>query len=666
MNKGAAGDCLPCVAGEYCPLGTITPLECPPGKYCTAGTDTPTNCDAGTFNQQNRIGAQGDWVACPKGHYWAAGTIQPTRCPIGTYRATTGGTQLSDCTSCPQGKAWPFEATTDVNSAVDWAAGHYCPQGTQYPHDNPCAAGKFSDSTSNSQASDCGDWPEGYGCSAGANTLSNPPVICAAGHYCPTGSDTTTKFQWPAGTYSSSTGLKASSECLVCPAGQYCTIGSLSPSGTWSAGHWCPEGSQTATQNACAAGTFSASTGLKTSNECTVCPLGSICATTGMTASVEWAAGTYGSQTGLGAGGTTWTACPAGHYCVQGSTEPTVCGKGKYSPISTVSAAGCLKCTAGKYCPYDATTDTGLIDWDAGFICNIVGGDTGVAEVPYHPQYSCPVGEYCAQGVAAGTKCPLGTYNPVAGKTVVGDCIQVPAGYYADTLGTSSIDSNVCPAGYFCLAGATSSKTNPCPEGTYRSLTGAKQKSDCAVCPTGYYCGENTVTPIECPQGYYCENGVSAPVKCPKGYYGADSRLRAASDCTIWPQGRYCSQAGLSEPDGLCDPQYYCGSGSTSPAPPTRRRGLQTGGVCPAGGYCEQGSKYPTRCPPGKFSTLPGQDEASDCGDCTAGHYCIGTINPTTSGQWYAGYYWVAGSQIPTQHIAQPGKQLRKILIWIE
>ena len=125
---------------------------------------------------------------------------------------------------------------------------------------------------------------------------------------------------------------------------------------------------------------------------------------------------------------------------------------------------------------------------------------------------------------------------------------------------------------------------------------------------------------------------------CPAGYYGADSGLSAATDCIICPQGRYCSQAGLAAPDGLCDPGYYCGSGTTSPAPPTRRLAASAG-VCPAGGYCEQGSKYPTRCPPGTFSTVAGISLASQCLTCTDGSYCIGTIDPSTSGLCTAGYY---------------------------
>ena len=164
------------------------------------------------------------------------------------------------------------------------------------------------------------------------------------------------------------------------------------------------------------------------------------------------------------------------------------------------------------------------------------------------------------------------------------------------------------------------------------------------------------MTPIECPQGYYCGNGVSEPAKCPKGYYGADSRLRAVGDCTICPQGRYCSQAGLSAPDGLCDPGYTCGSGSTSPAPPTRRNLQGTSGVCPAGGYCEQGSKYATRCPPGTYNPLPGQDQATDCRGCDDGNYCIGTVDPTTSGLCTAGYYCNSNSTAPTQFVSDQGK----------
>jgi hypothetical protein len=549
---------------------------------------------------------------------------------------------------------------TDVASAVSCDYGHWCPAKSTYPHENPCPAGKFSDSTSNTVSGDCGNCPAGYFCAAGSNTFTLPEVICPAGYYCPIDSISGTTNPCPAGTFSANTGLKLSTECTSCPAGSYCSAGAVSATGLCQAGYWCGAGSTTITQNPCPLGTFSTSTGLKTSNECTVCPLGYICATTAMTASIACDAGTYGSKAGLTGVdvANSCTTCTAGSFCAQGVSEPTACGAGMFSLAGAKDTGTplCTKCPDGSYCALEASTSTDVVACGMGFIC-VVAGTTGVPTVPFHPTYSCPAGQWCAAGVSAGTNCLVGTYNPTSGKGTIAACLTVPAGYFIDTEGASSFASNVCPAGYYCLEGAISSTTNPCPAGTYRSLTTALQASDCAVCTPGYYCPENTVTPIDCPQGFYCANGVSEPVKCIKGYYGANENLRSAIDCTICPQGRYCSQAGLSEPDGLCDPGFTCGSGSVTPAPPTRRRNMQEGtnGVCPAGGYCEQGSKYATRCPPGTFNPLEGQDEASDCQGCTDGHYCIGTTDSTTSGLCTAGYYCISSSTIPTQNVANPG-----------
>ena len=95
---------------------------------------------------------------------------------------------------------------------------------------------------------------------------------------------------------------------------------------------------------------------------------------------------------------------------------------------------------------------------------------------------------------------------------------------------------------------------------------------------------KNTISPAKCLQGYYCTNWVSEGTKRLAGYCGADMALSAETDCTICPQGRYCSQVRSSAPDGLCNPGYYCVSESISPASPTRRMLSSTRGVCPAGG----------------------------------------------------------------------------------
>lgn len=40
-----------------------------------------------------------------------------------------------------------------------------------------------------------------------------------------------------------------------------------------------------------------------------------------------------------------------------------------------------------------------------------------------------------------------------------------------------------------------------------------------------------------------------------------------AGSCKPCPAGRYCSMAGLTEPEGPCQPGYYCSQGSSSSSP---------------------------------------------------------------------------------------------------
>jgi hypothetical protein len=111
---------------------------------------------------------------------------------------------------------------------------------------------------------------------------------CPAGYYCTGGSAAAT---CPAGTYSSSTGLSSSAQCTTCPVGSYCT------------------GGQSVTT--CTAGAYGASTGLGSSGQCTTCPIGSYC-TGGSRTSCP--AGTLGTATGLTAAASCTTvrtpACP--------------------------------------------------------------------------------------------------------------------------------------------------------------------------------------------------------------------------------------------------------------------------------------------------------------------------------------------------------------------
>jgi len=227
----------------------------------------------------------------------------------------------------------------------------------------------------------------------------------------------------------------------------------------------------------------------------------------------------------------------------------------------------------------------------------------------------------------------------------------VPAGYFTSVPASTSYKQNPCSPGAYCPAGSTSGTANLCPAGTYRTLTGGTAVTDCAQCPTGHYCPPQNVEPYQCPLGYYCPNGIEDPLPCPIGTFGASLGLRSLAECTPCWSGRYCSQTGLSMPDGLCDPGFYCISGAYTAAPTD---GV-TGNVCPAGGFCVKGSSYAKNCPAGYYNPTPGKSKASDCILCPAGKYCSGsnTASPAApTGSCFAGYYCTSGATVPTQFTA--------------
>ena len=118
------------------------------------------------------------------------------------------------------------------------------------------------------------------------------------------------------------------------------------------AGSYCPEGSDSPTP--CPIGTFSASTGLSMSAECTVCTSGSYCDVTGMTTTTGLCQEGYFCVEGSDS--IDEEVCPVGHYCVEGTHIPQPCPAGTFSNTVGLTAVGeCTDCTETKYCD-----DTGL------------------------------------------------------------------------------------------------------------------------------------------------------------------------------------------------------------------------------------------------------------------------------------------------------------------
>ncbi|KAM7321322.1 hypothetical protein ACRRTK_019414 [Alexandromys fortis] len=172
----------------------------------------------------------------------------------------------------------------------------------------------------------------------------------------------------------------------------------------------------------------------------------------------------------------------------------------------------------------------------------------------------------------------------------------------------------------------------PSQIGSYNYLPG---QVSCFPCPAGYYCPENITSynGYPCPAGFYCPRGTKHATQfpCPRGYYNPDPLTQSLDSCLPCPPGHYCGQENLTKPSGACDAGWYCVSAAWTARPfdldnYTSTNCLcpatATGGKCPAGSYCPEGSPEPTPCPPGFFCATSGL--STPTGSCQAGYFCTG------------------------------------------
>ena len=139
----------------------------------------------------------------------------------------------------------------------------------------------------------------------------------------------------------------------------------------------------------------------------------------------------------------------------------------------------------------------------------------------------CPVGQYCPNATDSPIPCPNGTFRDSTGARNISECHLCPAGRFCP-LSNSSFYGYECPNGTFCPPGRTAP----------------------AVCLAGYFC-HKAETQLPCPEGYYCPKGSPAAIKCPEGHYCDpanrcynDSLHQDAGACcpTICPLGKFWSQ----------------------------------------------------------------------------------------------------------------------------
>ncbi|CAH1793634.1 unnamed protein product [Owenia fusiformis] len=165
-----------CLAGYYCPTGSLIPLQCPQGHYCPEGSTVLITCPSGHYCPQGSTAPTGcpsgfycpregnaSPIACPIGYFCPQGSTTPTPCPIGTYSDNTHIDSIGSCIMCAQGFYCRDMGQTAPTGSCD--AGYYCPVGSTVPNpvDTICPTGTFC--------------PQGSGA----------PTACPAGYYCPKG-----------------------------------------------------------------------------------------------------------------------------------------------------------------------------------------------------------------------------------------------------------------------------------------------------------------------------------------------------------------------------------------------------------------------------------------------------------------------------------------------
>ncbi|XP_077422977.1 uncharacterized protein LOC144052618 isoform X3 [Vanacampus margaritifer] len=657
-------DCQTCLAGFYCDrAGLSFPTgRCIGGYYCLGGAVTPTPTDGMTGGP------------CPEGSYCLEGSAEPKPCDPGTYVAVTHATKCETCLPgsycvtgtlhlCPPGFYCPERTGFDLRS---------CPEGTYGPAPGywsvsqckQCDGGHYCSSTNGTAVS--GACQEGYYCLRG-NTVPRPVSQaageggpCPVGHYCPQAS--IHPLPCPRGTFSNLTKLASQEDCEPClpsyycdaaglsaPSGKclegfFCTRGAVRPDppsgedggGLCPKGYYCSEGS--AAPQLCPRGTISTEDGRAS---CSACPQGFYCPRSSNGSFFE---------------------CPLGHYCPVGTWSKFLypCPAGSINPFTQMEKAqDCIPCPSGLFC-----ASRGLAvasgQCKAGYYCTSGAWSSTPSDGGLTGDH-CPQGHYCPQGSSAPVPCPVGHYSNQTRNSQISDCLPCPPGFLCTTRGLS-FPSLMCSAGFYCprhnasipcpsgsRCPAGSRQPVPCLPGTFQNLP---EQAECVTCPAGFYCAgfmdvhtgnmSRIHTPTLCPKGHYCppgsQSGVAFP--CPAGTFSGHMGLSTELGCELCSPGAYCASSGLEAPTGLCSPGYLCIHRSVSHQPEDG----PTGGRCPAGSYCPEGTSTMVACPAGTFSSIEGATSADDCQLCLPGHYCAQAGLSSPSGPCKSGFYCTEGS----------------------
>lgn len=287
-------------------------------------------------------------------------------------------------------------------------------------------------------------------------------------------------------------------------------------------------------QTACPAGTYNFVDGSESDSDCLECPAGSLCeqkpaTNTAAYKIVPCPAGKYCLK-----GSSSTEDCLAGYYCPEGTNYPIPCPSGTYGSVTGLSESTCEgPCQQGYYC-------TQILEY--GLRYNPVATFPCINNLYYCNSFAdpscsnndeqldlrckrgastatmqeCPAGHYCPTGSGFPVACPTGTYNPDVQKYLLTDCLDCTGGQFCPTMGLTSPGSP-CASGYFCPDGSDQKEAEPCPAGN-QCPAGSSAPTPCN--PGEYQANEMQFSCEDCPSGYYCDaSEMTTPTICPPGYF---------------------------------------------------------------------------------------------------------------------------------------------------
>lgn len=117
-------------------------------------------------------------------------------------------------------------------------------------------------------------------------------------------------------------------------------------------------------------------------------------------------------------------------------------------------------------------------------------------------------------------------------------------GFYND-YDVRALYCDMCPAGYYCVAGQD--HPQPCAEGYYSE----RGQTDCTRCPLGHYCPIKATTKLEmltwkCPAGTFCS---------------------ATVDSLVGGLSTYPTKVSQASGGNACSQYYFCPEGTDAEIP---------------------------------------------------------------------------------------------------